>query len=144
VKFFGISMLAVLPVLAAQPDLPAILQEKNLEKRAELALKYSERLLDGIRDMYKSGDWSAVEHSLDQIVKGVALAYSSLQETGKQARRSPKHFKRAEKKTRELSRRLASFSAEVSFMERDPVEKARLRILTIHDELLMQIMGKKK
>jgi len=75
----------------------------------------------------------------------VDLAYSSLSETGKNPRKSPKYFKQAEMQTRELSRKLDDFQHEMSYTDRPSLDKVRLRVQEVHDELLTGLMeGRKK
>jgi hypothetical protein len=74
----------------------------------------------------------------------VDLAYQALEETGKDARRNPKPFKRAELKTRELLRRLDGIRELVGYEDRALVDKIRDRVAEVHDNLLKGIMSKKK
>src|SRR5579862_4283096 len=87
-------------------DLAAVRTEPNLERRSDLALDNANAACDAARDAYNAGDAAKTETALDEVEASVDLAYQSLQETGKDARRNPKSFKRAELKTRQLLRRL--------------------------------------
>jgi len=91
-------------VLAA--DLGSIRQEQNLERRSEMALEYADSSLSAARAAYSSGDLEKTKAAIGEMQESVDLAYESLTETGKDARRKPKFFKRAELTTRELLRRL--------------------------------------
>jgi len=82
--------------------------------------------------------------ALDEVREAVDVSYAALQETGKDARRSPKHFKKAELKTRELLRRLRGLSGEADMDDRPAFDTVVNRLQEIHDELLAAIMGKKK
>lgn len=124
-------------------DLGSIRTEPNLERRSELALDYANAALDQARDSYSIGDLTKTQASLDEVRESVDLAYQSLEETGKDPRRSSK-FKRAELKTRELLRRLEGLKQTVNFEDRALVEKVRDRVAEIHDSLLKGIMSKKK
>src|SRR5258708_37326788 len=125
-------------------DLGSIKNEPNLEKRSELALEYANTALDKAREAYVAGDIAKTEAALGELRESVELAYQSLEGTGRDARRSPKFFKRAELKTREQLRRLDGRHQSVSFDDRALVEKVRDRVAEINDNLLRGIMGKKK
>ena len=71
------------------------------------------------------------------------LAYQSLVDAGKSARRNPKFFKRAELKTRELMRRLAGLAQAVDADERAFVMSVHDRVAKVHDDLIQDIMQKK-
>jgi hypothetical protein len=73
----------------------------------------------------------------------VKLSLDSLEQTHKRARNS-KYYKQAELKTRALARRLMTLADEVSVDDRKTVEDARQHVLDVHDQLLSDIMGKKK
>lgn len=73
----------------------------------------------------------------------VDLAYQSLLDTHKEARRDPKFFKRTELATRQLLRRIESLAASMNFEDRPAAEKVRDRVAAIHDDLLQAIMKKK-
>jgi hypothetical protein len=125
-------------------DLTAVKSEPNLEKRSELALDHANLALDAARDDYNSGNIDKSETELEEVRDLVDLAYESLSDTGKDPRRDPKFFKRAELRTRELLRRLEGLAPGMSAVDRGTLEKVRERISDVHDNLLKGIMTKKK
>ena len=131
----------VCPMLA---DLKTVQSEPDLEKRSELALDHANSLIDVARTAYKDGKQSGFEAAVKEIVEAVELSSASLKATGKNARKSPKHFKRAELKTRALTKRLGSLAEEVSLEDRGLVAGAKSRVEAINDDLVVQIMTKKK
>lgn len=133
----------VVTLLVFAFDLGSIRTEPNLERRSELALDYANAALDQARDSYGAGDLPKTEASLNEVSESVDLAYQSLEDTGKDPRRSSK-FKRAELKTRELLRRLEGLRQTLNFEDRPLIEKVRDRVAEIHDNLLKGIMSKKK
>jgi hypothetical protein len=137
-------LLISLLLLPAAFDLGPIKTEQNLERRSELALDNANVALDQARDSYNAGELAKSQASLDEVRESVDLAFHSLQDTGKDARRSPKFFKRAELKTRELLRRLEGLRQSVNFEDRALVETVRERVSEVHDELLKGLMSKKK
>jgi len=131
----------LIAVLAA--DLGSIRQEQNLERRSEMALEYADSSLSAARAAYSSGDLEKTKAAIGEMQESVDLAYESLTETGKDARRKPKFFKRAELTTRELLRRLEGFRESMSYQDRPLLEAAWDRVNEVHDALLTRIMGKK-
>ena len=125
-------------------DLASIKTEPNLEKRSELALDHAGTALDQAREAYNSGNLAKMELALGEVGESVELAYHALTDSGKDARRNPKFFKRAELRTRELMRRLEGIRETVSFQDRALVEMVRDRVAEVHDDLLKGIMSKKK
>lgn len=134
-------------LLAAQLyalDLGTIKQEPNLERRSDLALQYASSALDTARDAYAAGDMGKTGAAIEEVGSSVDLAYDSLGQSGKDPRRSPKFFKRAEMSTRQLLRRLDGMIESMSVADRMLAEKVRGRVADIHENLLKGIMSKKK
>jgi hypothetical protein len=131
-------------MMALVLDLSSVKVEPNLERRSELALDNANGALDTAREAFRANDTSKMQTALDEITDSVNLSYQSLMDTGKDARRSPKFFKRAELKTRELLRRLDGLRLAVDVESRVSVEKVRDRVAEVHDNLLKSIMSKKK
>jgi hypothetical protein len=125
-------------------DLAGVKTEPNLEKRSELALENANAALDQAREAYTGGDLAKLRMELDEVGDSVDLAYQSLEETGKDARRNPKFFKRAELKTHDLLRRLEGFREAASYEDRALFEKLRERVAQVDDDLLKGLMSKKK
>jgi predicted lipoprotein len=132
-----------LPILAE--DLAAAKAEPNLEKRSRLALNNADAAFKAAQDAYlKNGDAQLTSASLDEVAQSVGLAYESLRATGKNPSKSPKYFKLAEIRTRELLRQLGDFRERMSALDRDVVDGVRASIQKVHDELLAGIMSPKK
>ena len=126
-------------------DLNQAKAEPNLEKRSKLALENAQQALKAARQVYASGDTAKLQALLTEVRDSVQLAADSLNQTGKNPRKSPKHFKRAEIETRDLLRRLDAFRDEMSVMDRHLLEPVRAKVQQVHDDLLMGIMeGKRK
>jgi hypothetical protein len=77
------------------------------------------------------------------VAESVELSYDALEQTHSAPRKS-KYYKRAELKVSALMRRLSGFRDEVGFEFRPPVEAALKKLSDIHDQLLSDIMSKKK
>ncbi len=134
----------LLASIAAASELDTIKAETNLEKRSDKALEYADGQFEAATQAYSAGDFKKSMSALDDTLAGVELSYDSLRATGKSPRRSPKYFKHAELRTRELLRRLRDFSDAVSFEDRPAVDKVVKRIQQIHDDLIESIMTKKR
>ncbi len=125
-------------------DLESVKSEPGLEKRAGLALRFASNKVNDVLTAYEAGDADGGVALLAQIQEAVELAYDSLMATGKNPRRNPKHFKRAEIRTRELARALEALRRDLNYDERPAVDGVHGRITEINTQLLMAIMTKKK
>jgi uncharacterized coiled-coil DUF342 family protein len=130
-------------ILCLAFDLSAIRLEPNLERRSERALDNASTAMDTARDDAAAGELAKVKADLDELRDSVDLAYQSLVDSGKSARRNPKFFKKAELKTRELMRRLEGLAQAVDADDRPAVETVRERVSKVHDDLIHDIMQKK-
>jgi len=134
-------------LLAAQLyaiDLGTIKQEPNPERRSDLALQYAGSALDAAREAYTAGDIDKTQAAFEQVGSSVDVAYDSLGQAGKDPRRNPKFFKRAEMSTRQLLRRLDGMMESMSVADRSLIEKVRGRVADVHENLLKGIMSKRK
>jgi hypothetical protein len=137
-------VLAAVPALL-QADLDKAKNESNLEKRSALALTNASEQYKAARAAYEKGDNDRVAAAAEEILESVNLAWQSLKDTGKDPRRNPKYFKRAEIETRDLLRKLDGFEQEMSFTERPVLEKVKAEVQKVHDDLLLGLMeGNKK
>jgi len=125
-------------------DLTAIKQEPNPEHRSELALDNADAAVTACGDAYKNGDLEKTKAEATEIEQSVTMAVDSLNETGKDARRNPKYFKRAELNTRHLLRRLDGLIESMSSADRPLLLYVRNRISDIHEQLLDDMMKKKQ
>lgn len=124
-------------------DLASVKSEPNLEKRSDLALENANAALDQAREASSAGDAAKLSAALNEVVESVALAYDSLEASGKEARNS-RFFKRAEVRTHEMARRLSDMAHAVSLEDQPLIEKVRDRVSEVHDDLLQEIMTNKK
>jgi hypothetical protein len=125
-------------------DLASVQQEPNLEKRNQLAIECANAALDTARSAYQANDLDKTRASLDEVGEAVSLAYDSLKQTGKEARRDPKFFKKTELATRQMLRRIEGMAEGMNFEDRSLLDKLRERVAAIHDNLLQDIMAKRK
>ena len=135
--------------LAATParagDLKKVMAEPNLEKRSKAALDNAAASYKELRAAYDKGEGEKVALAVTEIGESVDLAQTSLNQTGKVPRRSPKYFKAAEIATRDLLRKLENFQQEMGFEDRSSLDPLKKRVQQVHDELLLGLMeGKRK
>lgn len=126
---------------AAQGDLAAARAESNLEKRADKALDNAIDVARSLGKTYLADGMAKTQLLLAEIRESVELAYNSLKESGRNPRKRPKYFKRAELKTRELLKRLGGFSDRMAFDDRAKVEPLRAYVRKVHDEILEGVLG---
>lgn len=124
-------------------DLGAVKAEPDLEKRSELALTNAEHEVDEARQAYKDGKADQIAGALAEVSDSADICYDSLARASTPARRS-KYYKRAEMRTRTLIRRLTSLRDDMSFDVRPQVETVIKKVSDVHDELLADIMSRKK
>lgn len=140
-------LLLVLPLKAQQPppptDLEAVRAEPHADKRYWKALEFGSAQIDAARKSYQEGPIENFQPALNNVLGAVQLSDDTLRGTGKNPSKSPKHFKRAELKIREMIRRLQGLEELVSVDDRMVVNKIRTKIQNIHDELLLDIMGRR-
>ena len=130
---------------AVRADLERAKAEPDLGKRSALALDNAAAALSKARDAYGKGENGQVESYAREIRESVELAERSLQATGKNPRKSPKWFKRAEGSTRDLLRRLDSFQRDMDVADRPILDGVKAKVQQVHDDLLLGVLeGKEK
>ena len=129
----------------ARADLEQAKTEPNLEKRSKLALDNAQEALQEAREAYAKGDHAEVQARAAEIEESVELAQTSLDDTGKNPRKSPRWFKHAEISTRDLLRHLEAFQEDMNFADRPVLDAVKAKVQQIHDDLLEEIMdGRRK
>lgn len=136
-------MILLLALWLAFGDIAAVKSEPDLEKRSELALANADHTLDEARQAYSGGDQKATQAALSELTESIDVCYDALQQARTPPRKS-KYYKRAELKVSALMRRLSGFRDEVSYDSRASVEAALKKVSDVHDELIADIMSKKK
>lgn len=129
--------------MLAFADIAEVKAEPDLNRRSELALMNADAKIDEARQAYQAGDEAAQQAAIQEVAESVTICYESLEKTRSEPRKS-KYYKRAELKVSALMRRLSGFRDEVSFDFRPNVETVLKRLSDIHDELLSDIMSRKK
>ena len=136
-------MTFVLALLIAFADISAVKSEPDLEKRSELALANADHAIDEARQAYSNGNDQAQQVALTEVQESVEASYDALEHSNKNPRRS-KYYKNAEMKVRALMRRLTSFREEVGFETRQSVDAVLKKLTDVHDQLINDVMSKKK
>jgi hypothetical protein len=140
-RTLALAFVALAPLFAM--DLATVRAEPDLEKRSEKALAAADTAFQSARTAFKNGDATAEAAGLANVREAVELAVQSLADSGKDARRSPKYFKKAEIALRKLIRNLADFSFAKGADERAPAEALIAIAHEAHDKVLTGIMTKK-
>jgi len=136
-------MTFVLALLIAFADIGAVKSEPDLGKRSELALANADHAIDEAKEAYSSGNDKVQQAALVEVQESVEASYDALERSNKAPRRS-KYYKNAELKVRALIRRLASFREEVGFDTRQSVDAVIKKLSDVHDQLINDVMSKKK
>ena len=118
--------------------------EPNLEKRSKLALDNAEQALTDARAAYAKGEGARVQALVQEILESVELAATSLHDTGKNPRKSPRWFKHGEIVTRDLMRRLDAFQREMNVADRPRLDAVKAKVQQVHENLLLGVMGGKE
>lgn len=135
----------VLAAGAGHADLQQARAETNLQKRARLALENAAAMLQAAREAYQKGNGAGFSSDVAEIQESVDLAYTSLTDTHKDPRKSPKWFKYAEIQTRDLLRKLDTFQQDISFQDRPVLDKVKEDVQQVHEKLLLGLLeGKPK
>ncbi len=144
-KRVALAIVAILlPWSGLHADLKKALAEQNLEKRSGLALDNAAAALKSARAAYDKGENDEVAKAASEVLESVDLAAASLDQSGKNPRRSA-WYKKAEITTRDLSRRIQDFQNDMSYVDRPLLDKVKARVQEVHEKLLMGVMeGKKK
>ena len=117
-------------------------RQTDLEKRASLAMDYARHQVSAVVEAFQQSDADAAKLAIAELVKGVETAQQALDDTGKKARRKPKHFKRAEIATRRLVGAIEDAQRTLLSAEREQLEPAKERVEEINSQLMMAIFRK--
>jgi hypothetical protein len=130
----------LLAAMFASADLATIRKQPDAGKRADMAAEYAYGSVETARTAYVAGKDEEYKKVLDEIRDASDLAYTSLKESGKSARRSPKYFKRVEARMGATSKRLDALAQEVSFDDRQTVLDLKKYVNDLQDKIVEQIM----
>ncbi len=137
-------MIALLLATLLTIDLAAVRNELNPERRSELALTQADTAITAAREAYSDDDLEKTKQALEEVSESTSLAYEALTASGKDPRRNPKHFKRAELSIRRMLRRLEGLRDVMNAGDRALVDSVQQRANEVHDALIRGIMGKKR
>ncbi|MDE0621251.1 MAG: hypothetical protein OXH83_06230 [Bryobacterales bacterium] len=111
------------------------------ETRSRRALAFASGQLDIVSKAYRDDNLAAGRQALENIGEAVDLAVSSLEATGKYARRHPRHFKHAEIQTRKLLVQLKQLQRKLYLGDQADLDGLIERIETANARLLRGLMG---
>jgi len=136
-------LLLLFAIALAAGDLAAAKAEPDLNKRADLAMVNAEHSVDVARRAFEAGKRDQADSALKEIQTSVQLAYDSLRETRKQPRNN-KYYKRVELAMQALLRRVDALDHDAPYDERATVEQVEKHLQDLHDQILLDIMSKRK
>ena len=129
---------------AQHPGLASIEATPDRERRARLALEFARARLDTATRAYRTDDLDKGARELEALGAAVELAVKSLESTGRNPRRNPGPFKRAEIQTRRLLQQLQRARREAHPDDREAFDGAIESVEKANDQLLLGIMGPKQ
>ena len=129
---------------AEHPGLATIEATQDRERRSRLALEFARTRVDTATQAYQMDNMDKGARELEALGDAVELAVKSLESTGRNPRRNPGPFKRAEIETRKLLQQLHDARREAHPDDRETFDRAIQRVETANDQLLLGIMGPKK
>lgn len=136
-------MTFALAIFLAFADIATVKTEPDPNRRSELALLNADEKIDEARQAYQAGNEKAEDAAIQEVADSVTLCYASLEQAHGEPRKS-RYYKQAELKVGVLMRRLNGFRDEVDFEFRPRVEAVLKRLSDVHDQLISDIMSRKK
>lgn len=147
---FGVrlALLACMAVLccfgAPRGSLAEVEAIADRETRSRRALAFAWDQLDIASKAYQDDNLAVGREALENIGEAVDLAVTSLEATGKYARRHPRHFKHAEIRTRKLLVQLQQLQRKLYLGDQADFDGLIERIETANARLLQGLMGPKE
>jgi hypothetical protein len=130
-------------IFLAFADIATVKTEPDPNRRSELALLNADEKIDQARQAFQAGNEGAEDAAIQEVAESVTLCYASLEQTHGEPRKS-RYYKHAELKINALMRRLNGLRDEVGFEFRPRVEAVVKKLSDIHDQLISDIMSRKK
>lgn len=119
------------------------ISQGDLVKKAREAVRQAEVELAKARQKYTEGFPEDGEKAVAEMMRLIEQAYSWLKETKRDPRKQPAGFKDMEVKLRVYKRRLEDLKNTLPLDERDPIDKAIVRVAELNDEILLGLMNAK-
>ena len=129
---------------AANPTLDQARAETDLEKKSRYALDFARQAVDPMVKAFREAQPAVGREWLGKIEEAVEISREALEETDKNPRKKPKHFKHAEIETRKLARDLENAKRNLIVDERELVDQTIAKVEEINRNLLFGIMQRKK
>jgi hypothetical protein len=130
-------------IFLAFADITSVKTEPDPNRRSEMALVNADAKIDEARQAYQAGNETAEDAAIQEVADSVTLCYASLEQTHGEPRKN-RYYKHAELKVSVLMRRLSGFRDEVGFEFRPRVEAVLQKLSDIHDQLISDIMSRRK
>ncbi len=140
----GACLILLLGLTSLAADLASVKAELNPERRSERALLNADAALDEAKKALEQGEEKKLADAIAEVAESLTLSKDSLEQSGKNPRKNPKYFKKAEIGIRKLIRRLDNFRLDITVDERKPVDDLIEKAHALQEEILQAIMTKKK
>ena len=118
--------------------------QADLVRQARQSLVRAEQAATQSGEACKSTDYDKCNTLLTEVQEAVEKAKDSLDKTGLNPARSPRHFKDAEIRTRKILKLLRAVVSYIHPDDRPRFDTAVGRVSDINDQLLSSIMEKKR
>lgn len=109
--------------------------------RAKTDITISEILLTLAGDAVRSGEPEVLQKRLGEYVDTIEDAHQGLTKAGRDAHKHPKGFKDLEIALRRQIRMLDDIGKDLTFDQREPVDKAKQHASEVRDDLLKALFG---
>lgn len=138
---WNLMILSATPLPAPRRDseeslLRRIEQQGNPVKRAKLEIRLGRLYLEGAIEAFERGELSAVYSRLDQYLETMQGAWTTLQNSGREAWRKPQGFKDLDIALREDDRALQDLLRRVPYDYRGPIEEVVQEAEALRAEVL--------
>ncbi len=128
---------------AEHPGLARIEAIADLERRSRESLEFALGEFEAAVTAYGAGDPDRGRSALETVGKAVEIAVEALHSTGKHPRRHPRHFKRAEIRTRKLLGQMKQAQSRAHLQDQGDFEAAIQRVEKANGVLLLGIMSRR-
>ncbi len=131
------------PSAAQESGLEQIAAIQEMTQRARKALDFAAARLEAAAKAYGADEVEPGRKALDEVGAAVELAVQSLEATGKDPRRNPRHFKNAEIRTRRLLRQIRQLRQSAHIADHPDIDRLIGRVEEGNSKLLLGIMSPK-
>jgi hypothetical protein len=108
----------------------------NPVDRTRIQIRISDLLISFMGDAVGDGDREVLEARLDEYRETIINAYDTMMNSGRDATRSPGGFRELEIALRQHIRQLGDIGSQLTFENREPIERLISEVSSRRDQLL--------